>query len=113
MVDWREEKIGQAAHWYSPAFLHSPENLQGVPFPGVKQACEKCVEMHSDMLELPWLNVIGWDTMSTGDGKPQIFFEGNFAGSRFRRHCFSSPKILYECIKIYAPFNIFGVSVVG
>ena len=39
MVDWREEKIGKATHWYSPAFLNSPENLEGVHFPGVKQAC--------------------------------------------------------------------------
>jgi hypothetical protein len=113
MVDWKNEKITKPARWYSPSFKSAPSDLEGHDFPGVKAACEKCIEMHSVMPELPWLNVIGWDTMSTGDGQPHIFFEGNFAGSRFRRHCFSSPAILLECIKLYAPFKPFGIPIVA
>lgn len=113
MVDWKGEKIAAPARWYSPSFKNGPSDLEGRDFPGIKAACEKCVEMHSAMPELPWLNVIGWDMMSTGDGQPHVFFEGNFAGSRFRRHCFSSPRILWECIKIYAPFAPFGIPIVA
>lgn len=113
LVDYKSETITEPAHWYSPAFKNSPSNRAGQKLPGIKQAALKCAQMHSQMPEHPWLNAIGWDTMSTGDGKPHVFFEGNFAGSRFRRHCFSSPRILYEMVKLCAPFSLFGVTIVG
>eukprot|EP00937_MAST-01D_sp_MAST-1D-sp2_P005890 g5890.t1 len=115
LVDWRTETITAPARWYAPSFNQpgTPTGLTGAHFPRFREAAEKCVQMHANMPEHPWLNVIGWDTMCTADDEPQVFFEGNFAGSRFRRHCFSSPRILFEFVKLLAPFRPFGVSVVA
>eukprot|EP00656_Telonema_subtile_P007541 TRINITY_DN13537_c0_g1_i2.p1 TRINITY_DN13537_c0_g1~~TRINITY_DN13537_c0_g1_i2.p1 ORF type:complete len:351 (-),score=110.74 TRINITY_DN13537_c0_g1_i2:197-1249(-) len=112
MVDYKSERITQPARWYSPSFVSAPSDRAGQAFPGINQAAHKCVEMHASITEHPWLNVVGWDVMSTSDAEEPVFFEGNFAGSRFRRHCFSSARILYETVKICVPFTPFGIQLI-
>ena len=98
--------------WYSPAFRNGPASRLGDHIKGTKEACLKAVEMHENIVkELPWCTAIGWDTMTTLGEKPQVFFEGNVAISRLRRHLFASPAILAETCRLLAPIRFFGINI--
>lgn len=114
-IDSQKETIEAPTRWYSPVFRDAPAKRSGQHIPGTKAACEKACEMHAKIVaEHPWCRIIGWDTMTTtGQDKSQVFFEGNMAMSRFRRHIFSGSAILIEACRLLAPFTLFGITIFG
>ena len=114
-IDCDQEKIAQPARWYSPSFKNSPEDKVGISVPGTKHAIDVACRMQQHIAEeLPWCRAIGWDIMCTNDKSgEQVFFEGNFAGSRLRRHCFNSIGATVEFAKLMAPVKVFGKTLWG
>ena len=114
-IDCATERIAQPARWYSPSFKNSPDDKVGLRIPGTKKALAMACRMQQNIAaEHPWCRAIGWDIMCTNnEGDDQVFFEGNFAGSRLRRHVFNSAEATLEFIRIMAPFKLFGKVIVG
>ena len=100
-VDADTETITDIANWYSPTYLGQPTNLIGEKVPGTQVVCKKAMEMHGKITQ-PWVAAIGWDYMHMEDGEC-VFFEGNFACSRLRRHMFSSLAACWEVTQFFAP----------
>jgi len=115
-MDIKTERISNPIHWYSVSFKDGPEDKVGFRVPRTLEACAKAVEMHQVIASdsaTSWCNGIGWDCMVTAENEPQVFFEGNFAGSRFRRHIFASPQILWATVRAMLPITFCGLVIFG
>lgn len=102
MCDANTESILAPIRWYSPTYLNQKTGMVGQKLPGMAAAVRECQRLHANC-DIPWLNVVGWDCAFTESGAPVVHFEGNYAISRLRRHCFSSLRALYETIRAFAP----------
>jgi len=106
LVDPITETVVSAATWYSPSYLNQKTNMVGQKMPGVKKACAECIKLHKiAMSKANWLGIIGWDLAFTNKNMI-VHFEGNYAISRLRRHCFSSFAAMYRTLAEFAP--VFG-----
>ena len=102
MCDPNTETIIAPIRWYSPTYLNQSTGMVGAHIPGMAEAVRECQRLHKNC-DVPWLNVVGWDCALTEDGPPIVHFEGNYGISRLRRHCFNTPRALFETIRAFAP----------
>jgi len=104
IVDVESETLIAPAGWYAIAFAKMEAPLIGTKFPGVKKACELCVEAHRE-IEYKWLTAVGWDLMVM-ENDELVFFEGNFAGARTPRRMMLSLANFTEFIyNFFWPFG--------
>jgi hypothetical protein len=99
VVDVESETLIGPAGWYAVAFTKMNTPLLGTKFPGVKKACELCVQAHRD-IKYNWLTAVGWDLMVM-ENDELVFFEGNFAGCRTPRRIFLTFSNMAEFIYNY------------
>jgi len=88
LVDVEKEEIVDAVRWYSAYFGTMEAKRIGTKVPGVRKAVEAACRAHEEgHKRLPFLKMVGWDSMIDKKGD-MVFFEGNFAASRLPRRMF-------------------------